>query len=75
MKKPLETSPSRRDLSDRECSTIIGAVIGGLTQLADIDDIRNAVRWWAENDGAWAQLKAVQALCNKDAAAMSAGVN
>lgn len=40
-------------LTSRECERLIGSLVGGLTALADISDIRVAIKWWAENDDAW----------------------
>lgn len=54
MKKPrLSTVPARTDLTDREFCKIIGGLIGAMVQMGDRDDVRNAVRWWAETDEAW----------------------
>jgi hypothetical protein len=66
--KLLTTTPAREDLTDRECTKIIGSLIGGLAQMATIEDLRNAVCWWANNDEAWqligAQAKAVKETIN-----------
>lgn len=51
--KSLSSEAARADLSDRECAKIVGSVIGGLVQMAPIENVRDAVRWWAENDDAW----------------------
>jgi hypothetical protein len=59
-KKPLSNKPCRKDLTDRECSSILGGVIGGLASMTDLEKIRNAVRWWAESDDAWLLLKSQQ---------------
>ena len=61
-KKPLSKEPRRTDLTDRECCSIIGGVIGGLASCADIESVRNAVRWWAETDEAWMQMKSAKAI-------------
>jgi hypothetical protein len=50
---PLNTKAARIDLTDRECTKLLGALIGGLAQMTDIDTLRNAVRWWADTDVAW----------------------
>ena len=55
-KKPLDTRPARTDLTDRECSKIIGGVIGTLCQMAPAENVRAAVAWWAETDDAWSAL-------------------
>jgi glycosyltransferase involved in cell wall biosynthesis len=60
LKKPLTTKARRTDLTDRELASILGGLIGGLCDSADIDDIRNAVRWWAETDEAWEEFKSMR---------------
>ena len=47
---PIE---ARTDLTDRECSKLLGSLIGGLCLMADKDTVRDAVRWWAGCDSAW----------------------
>ena len=68
MAKRLSTKPAREDLTDRELTKIIGSLIGGLAQMTTVDELRNAVRWWADNDDAWqlidAQAKAVKEAIN-----------
>jgi hypothetical protein len=56
-KQPLNSNPSRGDLTDRECAAMLGSVIGGLINLSDVEAIRNAVRWWAETDAAWRPMQ------------------
>ncbi len=51
--RALDSRAARTDLTDRECAKLLGACIGGLVQMASLDDVRRAVRWWAENDEAW----------------------
>ena len=53
----MDPRPARTDLTDRECIRLIGGLIGGLTQMADVDTVRAAVRWWAETDEAWVALQ------------------
>jgi hypothetical protein len=56
--RPLNTAPARTDLTDRECSRIIGGVLGALAgQCESIESLRNAVRWWAETDAAWDAMR------------------
>lgn len=55
---PLSTDPARTDLTDRECAKIIGSLIGGLAQMATIEDVRAAIRWWAECDEGWQMMQA-----------------
>lgn len=45
----LSEYPARADLTSRECSKLIGSVIGGLFLMAPRAAIRDAVIWWAEN--------------------------
>lgn len=56
----LTSKPARTDLTDRECTKIIGGVLGGLVEMAEIETIRAAVRWWAESDQAWEMLRVWQ---------------
>jgi hypothetical protein len=56
-KRKLDTRPVRTDLTDRECSRIIGGLLGCLSTMTDIETLRNAVRWWAETDIAWQGLR------------------
>lgn len=49
----LDPRPARTDLTSRECSKLLGGMIGNLSQMASLLDIRTAVRWWAETDEAW----------------------
>ena len=52
----LNTKPARTDLTDRECTKIIGGLLGGLMEMADLDTLRAAVRWWADSDQSWEML-------------------
>lgn len=52
----LDPRPLRKDLTSRECASLIGALLGSLVTFADIDDVRSALAWWAENDDAWDAL-------------------
>jgi len=61
MAEPLDPKPPREDLTDRECVKLIGACLGGLVQMANIDDVRRAVRWWFETDEAWTYLAQMDA--------------
>lgn len=56
--KKLDSRPARTDLTDRECSKLLGAMIGGLCNMADIETVRAAVRWIAETDEFWALVNA-----------------
>jgi hypothetical protein len=55
-KDPAHDPPIRHDMTDRECAGILGGLIAGLAQLAPIDQVRNALAWWAETDEPWAQI-------------------
>lgn len=56
---PLSKEPARK-LTDREVAKILGSLIGGLCEMASIDDVRNAVAWWAEEDDAWEMFREMQ---------------
>lgn len=43
----LNEKPARFDLTDRECAKLLGGMIGSLLHMADANDVRAAVRWWA----------------------------
>lgn len=45
-----------RQLTDRECAKILGGTVGALLDMAPPSAVRNAVRWWAETDEAWAAM-------------------
>lgn len=49
----LDEREIRHDLTSRECATLVGAVIGGLLRMAPADDVRTAIRWYAECDEVW----------------------
>lgn len=64
MSKPLSPEPART-LTDRECVKILGGTIGGLVDMADVETVRNAVRWWAESEDGWtifAELEEIKRL-------------
>jgi hypothetical protein len=56
----LDPRPVRTDLTDRECSRIIGGLLGSLCGCSDVETVRSAVKWWAETDQAWVWMKAQQ---------------
>lgn len=58
MNDKLTPKPARTDLTDRECTKLIGAIIGGLCLMADKETVRKAIRWWADNDKAWQAMGA-----------------
>lgn len=53
----LNPNAAREDLTDRELARLLGGLIGSMIQLADIHDVRNAVRWWADCDQAWVGMR------------------
>jgi hypothetical protein len=52
MVSKLDSRPTRQ-LTSRECAKILGATIGGLCDMASVEDVRVAVRWWIETEDAW----------------------
>jgi hypothetical protein len=54
---PLDPKPARTDLTDRECAKLIGGLIGTLGELAPLENIRAAVKWWAENEEPWKEIQ------------------
>ena len=73
-KLSLSPKPRRTDFTDREFCNIIGGLLGGLIHAGEIDDLRNAVRWWAETDEAWKSLEITKAMGQLGAVAPE-GVN
>jgi hypothetical protein len=49
----LDPRARRCDLTTRELASLLGALISGLCENASVNDVRDAVRWWAETDSAW----------------------
>lgn len=43
----LDERAARTDLTSRECSKLLGSIIGGLFTMAPRQSIRDAVTWWA----------------------------
>ena len=60
MKTRLDSRAVRTDLTDRECSKIIGGTLGALCQMAEIETVRKAVEWWAEHGEPWAMFQAIK---------------
>jgi hypothetical protein len=56
----LTEEAARDDMTDREIAKILGGLIGSLVQMAEVKDVRNAVRWWAQKDEAWAPFFEVE---------------
>lgn len=55
--KPLSKIPARNDLTDRECAKILSGVAGCLTQMAEVETVRDALRWLANNDDFWKAIE------------------
>lgn len=51
--RKLTEDAARDDLTDREIAKILGGLVGSLVQMAEVEDVRNAFRWWAQSDEAW----------------------
>jgi hypothetical protein len=55
---PKLSPEPRRQLTDRECTAILGSLISGLAgSMAAPEVVRRAVRWWAETEAAWKALE------------------
>lgn len=62
---------ARVSFSERDCAKLLGVMIGMLVDMAPLENVRAAVKWWAENDNPWADLEAdgVRCLCGHGAEA------
>lgn len=56
----LSTKPARTDLTDRECTKIIGGLLGGLTHMADVETLQAAIRWWNDTPEAWEAFRVIK---------------
>lgn len=56
----ISKEPARKDLTSRECAKILGAVIGGLTEMAPIEAIREAIQWFAQSEKVWESFQLVK---------------
>lgn len=45
----LHPGPVRTDLTDRECTHVVGSAIGALLQMSSPSQIKRALLWWAQN--------------------------
>jgi len=46
----IKLTPQRVEpLTDRACTRLLGGLIGCLCGLADPENVKRAVQWWAEN--------------------------
>jgi hypothetical protein len=59
-KVKLSSVEARADLTNREVAKLIGSVLGGLVQMAEVRTVQEALRWWLENPLAWAQLEEIK---------------
>jgi hypothetical protein len=69
---PLDTRPARKDLTDRECATLIGGLIGSLAQVAPIENIRRALQWWLEHEQPWREIEEFSRLMQDGDSAVAA---
>jgi hypothetical protein len=44
----LTETPRRKDLTDRECCSLLGSTIGGLIENSSVENVVRALQWWAE---------------------------
>lgn len=58
----LDPRAARTDLTNREVAKIVSAVCGGLTQMAEVETVREAIRWVAETDAMWEEFTRVKRL-------------
>lgn len=42
-----------RPLTKRECAKLLGGTIGCLVDMAPVEVVHEAVKWWAETGAAW----------------------
>lgn len=55
--KHLSPNAARTNLTDRECTKLLSGCIGSLLQMASLDDVRNAVRWFTDNEEFWTLME------------------
>ena len=55
----LDSRPCRA-LTTREVANLLGSLIGGMAYATDPQVLRDAVRWWAESEEAWASVVAMR---------------
>jgi hypothetical protein len=63
-----------RELTDRECSKIIGGMIGGLMTMARSETVRAAMRWWVDSDEAWQAMEGQLKVAKEHALRMAAEI-
>jgi len=54
-------TPATIHLNEEACLQFLGATIGTLAGMADIDTLRKAVKWWADTEKAWLPFKRLRA--------------
>lgn len=59
-----------RNLTDRECAKIIGALLGSLCSMADPEDVRRAIEYW-NSDESWEKFNAISVRREKESAKMA----
>jgi len=52
----LSELPARTQLTDLECSLIMGTSLAVLLQMGEPDEVRRRLRWWTEYEQGWAIL-------------------
>ncbi len=52
----LSPIPARTDLTDRECTRLIGGILETFAGMTDLTTLRRAIQWWAESDDAWKMI-------------------
>lgn len=62
MRVKLDPNEARTDLTSREVAKLLGGFIGGMTEMAALDEIQTAVKWWAETPEAWEELEKINEL-------------
>ena len=50
-----KSQPSK--LSPRQCAKLLGGLLSSLCEQASLEDVREAVQWWASNQSAWDAIR------------------
>lgn len=61
MKKKLDPRPARTDLTDRECTKLICGLLGSMSLMAEVETLRESLRWLVETEDIWFSFKAQRA--------------
>jgi hypothetical protein len=56
-RKSPNPRPATIHLNEHVCIQLIGATLGSLASMTDIETLRGAIRWCAETDKAWLPFK------------------